>query len=475
LEKNIRIYCIQREKIISQFIKIIYYIAQPSFFKVLRKTLFFSTLFLFSFCANGKEIISPKESKRKKLIILSIDGFPGYYANPDSREWASLKSIPELASKSAFSNRVKSTFPTLTYPAHTTMITGVDPVQHGIYFNNPNDPDKVLNGDWYWYDEDIKVKTLFDYAKQSGLTTANLYWPVTVGADIDYSIPQFWKSKTEDDTKILTALSTKGLYRLLSDKTKSYVGEFSGDIEKVESAIALWELKKPDLMLVYTTDLDTYHHINGVSSREAFQKLKTIDRLINKLITKVDLYNRKDLAFMIVSDHGFKRVDSICYPNVVLLNNKLISKKTNKNIFQFKSLGGSAILLETKKGNTSIVNTEVLEKISNLISNSCQGVKVLLKHDETQMGKSGIFEMSKMVLYSESNIVFSESIKPKEEFKPTNHSYYNHGFMPMDQDMETISLFYTPDSSGSVINDLKDVLGQSCKWLELNCKEGERR
>ncbi|HNK57297.1 MAG TPA: alkaline phosphatase family protein, partial [Leptospiraceae bacterium] len=153
--------------------------------------------------------------QHRKLIILSIDGFPGYYLDKDSKFKDLTPNLNRLLVRSNFSNKVDSVYPTLTYPAHTSMITGVDPIQHGILYNSPVDPFRKYLAGWFWYDEDIQVKTILDFAKDRGLKTASLYWPVTVGAEIDYNIPQYWRSKTEEDEKLLKALSSKNLYKEL--------------------------------------------------------------------------------------------------------------------------------------------------------------------------------------------------------------------------------------------------------------------
>ena len=152
-----------------------------------------------------------------------------------------------------------------------------------------------------WYDEDIKVKTILDFANEKGLKTASIYWPVTVGADIDYNLPQYWRTKTEEDEKILKAISTKNLYKELQKESGHSVLETTGDTEKLETAISLWKLKKPDVFLIYSTDLDSIHHEKGVYSESAAEKLKKIDSLVGKLIRKLDIYDAPNLGFIVVS------------------------------------------------------------------------------------------------------------------------------------------------------------------------------
>lgn len=427
-------------------------------------------------CMNTKETLEASEKKiRKKLIILSIDGFPGYYASEDSEFWKKLKYLPELKDKSSFSNRVASAYPTLTFPAHTTMVTGVSPSKHGIYYNTPPDPMRKFGGEWYYYDEDIKVKTLYDFAREKKLITGNIYWPVTVGAGITYNVPQYYRFKNEYDSKILSALSTRGLYRYLNNKIDGVVAEHTGDEEKINAAIALWELKEPDLLFIYTTDLDTVHHEKGVYTPEAFEKLNKIDRLLGNLIKKIKLYERKELGLIVVSDHGFKKVESLCYPNKILIDEGLIDPSSGKWSFVFKGLGGSAVLLENKDRESYLKGKVIsLPKIAEKIQELCPGS--IAEHDSELFQKvsSEISSDIRILLHSLSGMAFSESLTAKESFRVSNPPYYNHGFLPTDPELETIGLYYG-GTNMEKISSLKDIFFISCKHLNLDCKAGEKR
>ena len=83
---------------------------------------------------------------------------------------------------------------TVTGAGHTSMVTGCSPDKHGIIANTPFDPLSKNQGGWYWYAEDIRVPTLWDAAARAGLATASVDWPVTVGANINYNIAQYWRA-----------------------------------------------------------------------------------------------------------------------------------------------------------------------------------------------------------------------------------------------------------------------------------------
>jgi predicted AlkP superfamily pyrophosphatase or phosphodiesterase len=410
----------------------------------------------------------PKEkiSSNRKLIILSIDGLPGFYLQPNSSFLESTPVLKNLLEISDFNLEVQSVYPTLTYPAHTSMMTGVDPAIHKIFFNSPIDWKQNLGGDWYWFDEDISVKTLWDFTNELGLKTASIYWPVTVGAKIKYNVPQFWKNKTEYDVKLLRALSTRGMYKYLEKVTNVQVGEFSGDSEKILFAIEAWKKYKPDLLLVYTTDLDTIHHSHGVYSQKARETLVKIDSLVGKFLEEINLFKNPNLGFMIVSDHGFKKVEKICYPNNAFLENS----KTNWK-YKFKTLGGVGILL--KQSSVSDLNRESLEKLQQKIQENCPGSNAVFEGEKYLQLKQEFYADTQMFLYTTEAMSFSEG--KGNWLQVLKSSYYNHGFIPEDSEMKTVNIFFPKGRVTKKIQSVKDVLMFSCEWLEINCKVGEIR
>jgi predicted AlkP superfamily pyrophosphatase or phosphodiesterase len=124
------------------------------------------------------------------VIVISIDGMmPEVYTNPD-RLGLRIPNLREMAQAGYASQGATGVFPTVTYPSHTSMMTGVAPAVHGILANTPLDPFDKNRGGWYYYTEQIRVPTLWQVVKQAGGTTAAIGWPVTVGANFDINIPE---------------------------------------------------------------------------------------------------------------------------------------------------------------------------------------------------------------------------------------------------------------------------------------------
>ena len=112
----------------------------------------------------------------------------------------------------AHARGVVGVVPTVTYPSHTTLMTGLTPREHGIISNTPFDPLNVNKEGWYWYAEDLKVPTLWDACAKGRLVTSSVDWPVTVGANITFNIVQYWRAQNDEDRKLIRALSTPGLF-----------------------------------------------------------------------------------------------------------------------------------------------------------------------------------------------------------------------------------------------------------------------
>src|SRR5690606_22143647 len=130
--------------------------------------------------------------------------------------------------------------PSLTYPSHTSMITGVDPGIHGIEGNTPIDPFNIQEGAWLWYKAEIKTKTIVDYAKEKGLVTGSVFWPVSVGRFTDWNIPQIWRTKTDEDWNLLSQLSTPNLFIDMKDKIGVPVSEITKDDAKIRTGIQIF-------------------------------------------------------------------------------------------------------------------------------------------------------------------------------------------------------------------------------------------
>ena len=129
------------------------------------------------------------------LLLISVDGMKPEAVIDAPSHGLKVPNLRAFMADGAYARGVRGVLPTLTYPSHTTLLTGASPAKHGIIDNTTFDPELRNQRGWYWYTEDIKVPTLWDAAAAANLKTANVYWPVSVGAKITYNLPQIWRAR----------------------------------------------------------------------------------------------------------------------------------------------------------------------------------------------------------------------------------------------------------------------------------------
>ena len=248
------------------------------------------------------------------VLLISLDGLrPGDISDAKARGM-NLPVLSGLRAEGASAQGVVGVLPTLTYPSHTTLVTGVSPGRHGVVNNLTFDPEQKNQGGWYWYTSDVKVPTLWQAAHAAGLSTANVHWPVTVGATgIDENLPQIWRAGTEDDRKLLTALATPGLVARLERRVGARYPQgidetVEGDAQRVAFAEALLA-DKPQFMTVYLAGIDHTEHHDGPDSAAAKAAIEATDALVGRLV-RAARAAMPDVTVVVVSDHGFLPVST---------------------------------------------------------------------------------------------------------------------------------------------------------------------
>src|SRR5215472_4095540 len=110
---------------------------------------------------------APAQNARPVLIMISIDGLRPDYVTAADTHGLKIPNLRRFLKEGTFADGVTGVIPTVTYPSHTTLITGVSPTKHGILGNTVFDPLGKNQSGWYWYAEDIKVPTLWDAAREA--------------------------------------------------------------------------------------------------------------------------------------------------------------------------------------------------------------------------------------------------------------------------------------------------------------------
>jgi predicted AlkP superfamily pyrophosphatase or phosphodiesterase len=323
------------------------------------------------------------------LVVISVDGLrPDYVTQADSHG-AKIPNLRRMMKLGAYADGVQGVVPTVTYPSHTTLMTGVWPAKHGIYANTTFDPLQKNFQGWYWYAEDIRVPTLWDAAAKAGRTTASIQWPVTVGAHINWVIPEFWRANTADDVKLLRAVSTPGL---IAEATAE-IGPYSGGVDSTAEAdknrgkYAEWILEKkhPALLTLHLIALDHIEHETGPFSPEAVAVLEGIDAAIGGVWEAAEKLAPGHAFVAVVSDHGFARVDAQLNLFAAFRDAKLFDVDAKGKITDWKAIpwvtGGSAAIVLKDIADAG-VNSQVKELLAKIAADPANGVDRVLDADQ---------------------------------------------------------------------------------------------
>ena len=238
------------------------------------------------------------------LVVISVDGLDNRYLAQADQRGLKIPTLRRLMREGQYSEGVVGVVPTITWPSHTTILTGVDPVVHGI-LSNWRPP-----GNRYLEYAQIQSPNLIGAAHKAGLTVAAITWPVTVGAPVDWNLPEFFRTRRGGDMD-LRSVETKAnppdLVAKIAADCPAFGQQWMDD--RIRAMAAVWILKheKPQLMLLHFVDLDSEEHENAPFTREAYATLEHIDQLIGEIVAALPA----GTVVAIVSDHGFERVDRI--------------------------------------------------------------------------------------------------------------------------------------------------------------------
>lgn len=285
------------------------------------------------------------------VVMISIDGLmPASYLRPDELG-LKVPNLRRLASEGAYASGVVGVLPAVTYPSHTTLITGVPPAVHGVLGNTLVDPLAESNDAWYWYANAVGVPTLVSAVRAAGGTVGSVFWPVTVGLAADWLVPEYWRtgSMHDSDIELLRALSTPGLLAEVEKERAAPFGNPLSDADRTDLALAILRHHRPTLLLLHLGGVDHEEHTFGPDTPEARAAIEEADRNLGRLQGALEESGLAGSTLLVVvSDHGFQTAKRLIRPNALLVENGLLELDGKGNATSWKawflSHGGSASL-----------------------------------------------------------------------------------------------------------------------------------
>jgi predicted AlkP superfamily pyrophosphatase or phosphodiesterase len=395
---------------------------------------------------------------QKNLVIISVDAL-------NQLDYDFIKTLPTFGSfinDGAHSKDVTSVYPTVTYTCHTSLSTGHYPESHGIFNNELYNPEKATQQDWYWFEKDIKTPTFFDYAIKAGLTTAAVLWPVMAGAKLTYNVPEIWSpDHSTSRFKLFYNYGTKNMLlpvlkykNLLKGTTQPFLDDFSEAM-----ATHILENKKPNVIAIHFTELDTVRHLYGLKCHESHTALKRIDGRIANLMKTVDRIGlAANTNYVLLGDHGTHDFNKVIELNSIFLKENLLKTDKDNTIISWEAYActcGGSCQVHVKKDAPSVVKQKIDKTLSHLAAMQNSPIKkVYSRHQaKTLHGLDGDFTY---IVEAKNNHVFRNTVSSRlvhDSIEDEGTYIGDHGYLPSHPDQKTLLLMKGPSiKKGAVID-----------------------
>ena len=395
----------------------------------------------------------------RHLIVISEDAL--VYEDLET-----LRTLPNFSSiwdQTARVNRVRSVYPTLTYPCHTTMRTGVYPDRHGIV-NNEKSTLCEKSSPWVLMNDAVKVPDLFDAAKKKGLTTAAVFWPVTgCHASIDYLVNEYWPQSNEESTRdcfIHSGSSPEVMEKVVDKNLPMLINRVHPYCDAFIHACACAIIRefKPNLLMIHPANIDAYRHSTGLFSPLVTHGLHEIDLWLGDIIKAArDAGIYEDTDFVITSDHGQLNICRTVSPNVIFADNGLIRVDANGEITDYTAFCKSAALsaqVFLKNPQDKAAYDKTYSLLTHMCSEGIYGISRVYTAEEAEREERLAGDFS-FVLESDGYSSFTNDwVRPIVKSKDiTDYRFGNatHGHHPDKGPQPTMMAFGPRFLNGAVV------------------------
>ena len=381
----------------------------------------------------------------KKLFVISLDAM----VREDIPYMETLPNFSRIMADRAEVTRVTTVYPALTYPAHTSIMTGCRPGKHGIIHNSPLKMVEDGFTHFYLHTKNVKAEDLFAAAKRAGMSTAAVFWPITAfNPNIDHNINEYFcyypgeLDRVEEvfrnqgsDEAALRAIrenlhrvpSTRGSGRL--DKTSLWDDFING------CTCSLIRNEKPDLLMVHNCVVDTFRHHRGAMSEGVKEGLRFADEWLGEIadaMKEAGVYD--DTDFVILSDHGQMDFSQWVSMNTLLARGGFVDVAPDGSVYDWQAWAhsnGFSTAIHLVDPTDEKLRAEVGAYLRTLQENPQYGIEKVYTVEETRE-RYGIYGTFSFMLESDGRTAFTDRWKePAFRLRDETDSYRaKHGYEP---------------------------------------------
>lgn len=388
-----------------------------------------------------------KEKISQRLVIISLDAV----GSKDLPFMSSLPNFKRFMQHAALCANVSSVYPSLTYPAHTSIVTGRLPKNHGIINNTLFQPFRK-SPDWMWQRKYIKGTTLYDEALKKGWKVASLLWPVTAKSKIQYNLPEIFANRPWQNQVMVSAMNGSVQYQLELKKHYGYLldGMKQPALDDFVQKSALYTIDHycPNMMLIHFTDVDTNRHLYGVSDNKVEEALRRHDRRLGELLEHLERTGDiKETTVVVLGDHYQKNVSVVVYLNYLLKEKGLLTVEKDR-ITDFKVIakncdGCCYLYKNAKYKNDNEVEQKLTEVLTQIDSDEIYGATHIYTGKEAAMlgadpRCAALIEAREGYYYLDDFHKLTEMVEEMKEGKMKA----THGYFPIDSNYKTFFMAF---------------------------------
>ncbi|MCF0237169.1 MAG: alkaline phosphatase family protein [Sphaerochaetaceae bacterium] len=413
--------------------------------------------------------------KGKHLVVISFDAM----VSEDLDLLSSMPCFGNFLKEGSRVSRIRSCYPSLTYPAHTTILTGTGTGKHGIVNNEPFEPGN-LKCSWYWFHDPVKVKDIHQVAKEKGLVTASVFWPVT-GAHpyVDHLMAEYWAQGPQDtfEEAHFRAGTSEKDYKEIIEPLKGILDCHDSIItDEGKTLVACEFIKryKPNLITIHLGQIDSMRHKNGIFNgivEKAAIKSEEYLSMIMEACKEAGIY--EETNFIVLSDHGQINYSRKMNLNKIFVDGGFATVNNDGSLSSWKAFGKSANFSAHIYVSDPSLEGEVYKYLCFLRDKGSYGIGTVLTKEESKL-KYGLYGDFSFVLESDGTTLFTNDWKG-ELFIPANGLKASHGHDP-DIGPQPVFAAFGPDIKKGVIlskGNLIDEAPTMALLLELSLPEAE--
>jgi predicted AlkP superfamily pyrophosphatase or phosphodiesterase len=377
----------------------------------------------------------PQAPSARHVVIISLDGFPSWALDDP---YLPVPALRKLAARGAVARTMRPVNPTVTWPNHTTFVTGVTPAKHGVLFNGmlqrePGVPPRVEP--WRDKSEMVRGRTLYDVAHEAGMTTAQVDWVAIQNAPtITWAFPERPDPKGQVAQELVKA-GVLSQADLESFHTKNIVWR---DHIWTEAAAHIIRQHRPNLMLYHLLNLDSTHHRYGPRSPAGLTTMASLDAHVSRILAAVEQAGiASQTAIFVVSDHGFKLVKRQIRLNAAFASAGVLKVQDGK-IVQSEAYavpeGGTAIVYLTVPDPSG----EILARAKKAIA-GVEGIESVV--EPAEYGRYGLphpsvnNQMGVLFVIPKDGYAFTAAAGDPVVVDATEGSLGAHGYVSTDPDL----------------------------------------